>query len=41
MTEKVFRLLDSIDLTELDRLMQAGNYLETWKFIESEIFALK
>lgn len=41
MTQKIFTLLESIDLGKLEQLMQKGDYLETWKFIEREIFALK
>ena len=41
MTNKIWKLLDSIDGGEIERLMVQGDYLETWKFIETHIFALK
>ena len=29
------------DLAELESLMAAGDYIETWKFIERNIFSIK
>lgn len=40
MTRKVWQLLEKIDGGEIARLMAKGNYLETWKFIEANIFSL-
>lgn len=40
-TLKIWNLLDSIDVGELERRMAAGDYLETWKFVEENIFSLK
>ena len=41
LSNKIWRLLDQIDGAALDRLMARGDYLETWKFIESHFFGLK
>ncbi len=40
LTNAVWNMLESVG-DEFDRLMQAGDYLNTWRFIESEIFKLK
>jgi sugar phosphate isomerase/epimerase len=39
-TNKIWALLERIDLRKLERLVGGGDYLETWKFIETEIFSL-
>jgi xylose isomerase len=41
LTNKIWNLLDAIDLKMLETLMAKGDYLETWKFIERNIFSLK
>jgi xylose isomerase len=41
MTNRIWQLLDQVDNGQLARLMAGGDYLETWKFIESNIFGLK
>ena len=41
LTLKIWQLLDDIDIGELENLIGAGNYLETWKFIEENIFSLR
>ena len=41
LTLKIWDMFDRIDLAELDRLMTAGDYLQTWKFVEENIFSLK
>ena len=41
LTQKVWDKLEAIDCSRLESLMAAGDYLETWKFIEQHIFALK
>ncbi len=41
LTNKIWNLLDAIDLKMLETLMAKGDYLETWKFIEKNIFSLK
>jgi hypothetical protein len=33
-------MLNSIDRTEFKKLITAGDFLETWKFIEASIFKL-
>ena len=40
MTSKIWTRLDSIDLEAFDRLIGGGDFLKTWKFIESEILGL-
>ena len=40
-TTKILALLDRIDLTELSKRAGTAEYLDTWKFIEREIFGLK
>jgi hypothetical protein len=34
-------MLEQIDTAELELLMAKGDYLETWKFVEENIFALR
>lgn len=41
LTNKIWSLLDDIDVTALEDLIEQGDYLETWKFIERNIFSLK
>ncbi len=41
LTLKIWQLLDTIDTAKLERLIFAGNYLETWQFIEENIFSLR
>jgi xylose isomerase len=40
-TNKIWRRLDEVDAGKITRLMARGDYLETWEFIESQIFSLK
>ena len=40
LTNKIWELLDRIDAQEFSRRMEAGDYLETWKFIEENFFGL-
>jgi xylose isomerase len=41
LTLKIWRMLDRIDAARLESLMNRGDYLETWKFIEQNIFSMK
>ncbi len=41
LTLKIWQMFDQIDTTKLETLMAGGDYLETWKFIENNIFSLK
>jgi xylose isomerase len=41
LSNKIWRLLDTIDEEAFARLMAHGDYLETWKFIESSFFGLE
>ena len=41
LTNKIWKLLDNIDLNALESFMAKGDYLETWKFIEQHIFSIK
>ena len=41
MSNKIWKLLEKIDLEEFEGLIAAGDYLQTWKFIEANIFSLK
>lgn len=41
LTNKIWNLLDSIDVSNLESLIEQGNYLNTWKFIEENIFSIK
>jgi sugar phosphate isomerase/epimerase len=40
MSRKIWSLLDSLDRKEFKRLIQQGDFLETWKFIEANILKL-
>jgi xylose isomerase len=41
LSNKIWQRLSEVDGAELESLMQRGDYLQTWKFIESNIFGLK
>lgn len=41
LTNKIWQRLDEVDGAEFQRLMQREDYLQTWKFIESNFFGLK
>ncbi len=41
LTNKIWNLLDTIDVSELESLIGQGDYLKTWKFIEENIFSIK
>jgi xylose isomerase len=41
LTNKIWNLLETIDLSSLENLMARGDYLKTWQFIERCIFGLK
>jgi xylose isomerase len=41
MTNKIWALLDQIDSGVFEKLISQNDYLKTWQFIESNIFALK
>jgi hypothetical protein len=41
MSNRIWEKLDRIDGGKIARLMAAGDYMQTWKFIEKEIFGLK
>ncbi len=41
LTTKIWQLFDQIDLAELEALMARGDYIETWKFIEQNIFSIR
>ena len=41
MSNKIWKMLEQIDLDEFEGLIAAGDYLQTWKFIEANIFSLK
>jgi xylose isomerase len=40
LSNKIWRHLDQISCEEFARRMAHGDYLETWKFIESNLFGL-
>ncbi len=40
-SNKIWQRLDEVDGAELKRLMENGDYLQTWKFIEGNFFGLK
>lgn len=40
-TAKIWKKLDSLDTATLEECIRKGDYLNTWKFIENEILALK
>ena len=39
-TNKIWQRLEAIDAGKIEDLMARGDYLETWRFIETNIFAL-
>jgi len=41
LSNKIWNLLDQIDVRALENLIAKGDYLETWKFIEQNIFSIK
>ncbi len=41
LTRKIWQLLDEVDGGRIAELMARGDYLETWKFIENNLFSLK
>ena len=41
LSNKIWRLLDEIDGQEIERLIRRGEYLDTWKFLETNILGLK
>ena len=41
MSNRIWERLDRVDGGRIAKLMAAGDYMETWKFIEAEIFGLK
>lgn len=41
MTNRIWKLLDEVDQGRLAGLLSGADYLETWKFIETNIFGLK
>ena len=40
-SNKIWKLFDQIDMAEFQGLIAGGDYLQTWKFIEANIFSLK
>ena len=40
-SNKIWQRLDVVDTAELDRLMNQGDYLATWRFIEENFLGLK
>ena len=38
LTNKIWQMLEALDTRELDSLISQGDYLETWQFIEKNIF---
>ncbi len=40
MTTKIWSMLDTIDTDHLETLMNGGDYIKTWKFIEENIFKI-
>lgn len=41
LTRKIWQMLETLDTNNLDRLICQGDYLETWRFIEENMFQLK
>jgi xylose isomerase len=39
LSNKIWQRLEQVDGGEIERLMNAGDYLQTWKFIETRIFS--
>ena len=40
-SNKIWDLLERIAMDEFNELIAGSDYLQTWKFIESQIFSLK
>jgi hypothetical protein len=40
MTNRIWSLLDGIDTNVFEKLMNQDDYLQTWRFIENNIFSL-
>jgi len=40
-SNKIWKLFDQIDMDEFQALIAGSDYLQTWKFIEANIFSLK
>jgi hypothetical protein len=40
MSRKIWDLLAGLDRKEFKRLIQGGDFLKTWQFIEANIFKL-
>ena len=40
-TAKLLTRLEEMEKKGLDKLMEAGDYMATWKFLEEELFGLK
>lgn len=40
LSNKIWNLLDKMDLESFQKLIAKGDYMSTWKFIEKEIFSL-
>ena len=40
LTNKIWKKLESLDRGKLKLLIEGEDYLETWRFIEEEIFSL-
>ncbi|MDZ7792584.1 MAG: hypothetical protein U5P10_02495 [Spirochaetia bacterium] len=41
LTNKIWKLLDSIDEKQLDKLIHGDDYMQTWRFIEENLLGLK
>jgi xylose isomerase len=41
LSNRIWQRLDQVDGGRIARLMAKGDYMETWKFIEAEIFGMK
>ena len=41
LTTKIWQRLDEVDTSRLDGLMNDGDYIETWKFIEQNLLGMK
>ncbi|MEE4165071.1 MAG: sugar phosphate isomerase/epimerase family protein [Desulfocapsaceae bacterium] len=41
LTTKIWKLFERIDTGQLEKLMNAGDYIKTWRFIEENIFSMK
>jgi len=40
-SNKIWKRLDQLDTAEFERLIRGDDYLKTWQFIETNIFAFK